>query len=57
MHCFFDFEKRCDTVFNKLLLEDLGEKMIVSINDYVSIYIKKKEIEVPEPAKKKKPKI
>ena len=54
MHGFFDFEKRYDTVFNKLLLEDLGEKMLLSINDYVAITIKKKEIPVPEPVNKKK---
>ena len=47
MHCFFDFEKRNDKIFNVSNLEDLGEKLLLSIHDYVTIILKLKEIAVP----------
>ena len=42
MHCFFDFEKRKDKIFNVENLEDLGEKLLISIHDYLTIVLKLK---------------
>ena len=44
MHCFFDFEKRKDRVFDVGNLEALGENLLASIHDYIVVVLKLKEM-------------
>jgi hypothetical protein len=59
MHCFFDFKERKDKPFNRIILEEFGEKLMEAIYQYLLAAIKMKPITIEEPAKipKKKKKV